>query len=141
MSGGGNNSPLASITGLWAADMCAVLALAADSATAPVDKHASWAYCTRKATESGRKANRRRSMKKKLVMMVLLVALMLMVLAPAALAIVDPVTPIGCEGTANPAKVASGGAAGGAAAIPVVVANPSNGPAFPAQGRNSSLCP
>lgn len=59
----------------------------------------------------------------------------------AAQAIVNPVTPLNCEGTDVPAFEASGGKAGGIPAIPhLLEADPPPGPPFPAEGGHSVQC-
>ncbi len=77
---------------------------------------------------------------RKLTLALLLAALILAFAVVPAFAIVDPVTPVGCEGSSNPAKGASSGNARGAPAGPVVSGNDSPGPPFPAQGQNSPDC-
>ena len=77
---------------------------------------------------------------RKLTLALLLTALILAFAVVPAFAIVDPVTPVGCEGSEVPAKANSGGNAGGAPAIPAVAGNDSPGPVFPAQGFNSANC-
>ena len=69
---------------------------------------------------------------RKLTLALLLAALILAFAVVPAFAIVHPVTPIK-TGVTN-----SGGAAGGVAAFLVTLGNPSNGPAFPAQGEANS---
>ena len=75
------------------------------------------------------------------ILLLLFAVALLLALAVPAVAIVDLVTPIACEGDGNGANAASGGAAGGGAAFDVVKADPpAVGPLFPARGFNSSLC-